>query len=199
MHVGGARLRARDHGCSASPTAPRGTCRCATSPTLPSSDSRERPARAPSSTCATETSGCASTPWNPASELRTIVHVGAALPLTRGSAGKVFLAWAHATTTSPASLADLQPDDAGPAAPPAGHDTTARVGGLDRRTRGGRRLGERARCSMRTAPSSRSSRCRALPTGSASSGDATTLPPVDRGRTRDRGRPRRSADLTTFP
>jgi DNA-binding IclR family transcriptional regulator len=29
-----------------------------------------------------------------ASELRTIVEIGAALPLTRGSAGKVFLAWA---------------------------------------------------------------------------------------------------------
>jgi DNA-binding IclR family transcriptional regulator len=28
------------------------------------------------------------------SELRTIVHIGASLPLTRGSAGKVFLAWA---------------------------------------------------------------------------------------------------------
>jgi len=34
-----------------------------------------------------------------ASELRTIVHTGAALPITAGSAGKVFLAWASAADT----------------------------------------------------------------------------------------------------
>ena len=44
-----------------------------------------------------------------ASELRTIVHVGSALPLTRGSAGKVFLAWANATDVATIT-ADLQPD-----------------------------------------------------------------------------------------
>ncbi len=79
-----------------------------------------------------------------ASELRTIVHVGSALPLTRGSAGKVFLAWANATGRRqhhrrPATRR------AGPAPPPDRHRPTARVGGLDRRTRGRGRLGERSR------------------------------------------------------
>ena len=42
------------------------------------------------------------------SELRTIVAVGAALPLTKGSAGKLFLAWATPADRDRLS-ADLEP------------------------------------------------------------------------------------------
>jgi DNA-binding IclR family transcriptional regulator len=42
------------------------------------------------------------------SELRTIIPVGAALPLTRGSAGKVFLAWASPTDRERLTV-DLRP------------------------------------------------------------------------------------------
>ena len=44
-----------------------------------------------------------------ASELRTIVQMGSSLPLTKGSAGKVFLAWAEPADTA-GITADMEPD-----------------------------------------------------------------------------------------
>ena len=80
------------------------------------------------------------TPSNPANELRTIVAVGARLPLTAGSAGKVFLAWA--------SPSDRDRLIRGTALTDAPGRPSADAGGRDRATA---RLGDERRANARAA------------------------------------------------
>ncbi len=67
------------------------------------------------------------------SELRTIVAVGASLPLTKGSAGKVFLAWAQPQDRD----RFLRGPSGGGGRPPRTsdrHHAPSRLGGQRRRT-----------------------------------------------------------------
>ena len=77
------------------------------------------------------------------SELRTIVAVGAALPLTKGSAGKLFLAWATPADRDRLS-AELEPSIRGATRPADPHGPATRMDGKRgrARTRGG--IGQRA-------------------------------------------------------
>ena len=99
MHVGRRRLRAR-------PALPRaGVDRGARAPAAATREAvpgRARDARRAnrrSSTYAVATAASASTRWNPTTSFARSCEIGASLPLGKGSAGKVFLAWGTTPTT----------------------------------------------------------------------------------------------------
>ena len=146
-----------DHGCSASPHSAAGTFRCVISRTRPSNDSLGPPARARSSTCVDRRRALCVDSVESSSELRTIVEVGASLPIANGSAGKVFLAWSRPTPSASHRRPILIPtiDRTGWSSMVA---TTKRRGMGRSRSENGRRASRRSarRCSMRTGTWSRS-------------------------------------------
>ena len=131
------------------------------------------------------------------SELRTIVVVGATLPLTRGSAGKVFLAWAEDEDRRRV-LATLPPEDSVRLARTVA--TTARRGWADS-------IGEReagvASVSAPVIDAAGTLIAAVSVSGPANAHRRAPWPPLcprRRGRrTRDRGRARRGAGADAFP
>ena len=113
------------------------------------SDWPRRPARARSSTCARRPTGLHRR-RGVATELRTIVSVGASLPLTAGSAGKVFLAFdafragrGSSRSTGPPRRRRPRRSASGPSAAAAA-DPSTWLGEQRRRTAARRGFGQRA-------------------------------------------------------